>query len=119
MQLRFGTGFYGFLDGEPELAAHYNAVISMAGLGTAIAAAYDFSGVRSVADIGGGWFLVLFFVPALAEMSVATLAGLMAAAPAVWLSRGYPETRLLWVAVAFFAVAVLVCAIVEIGRAHV
>jgi hypothetical protein len=114
-------------------------------------------GVDSIAS-SFGWFLVLFFVPALpvrygvdfgtravavlagvvvlvagcargvhdafarfpgkpgpwlAEMSVATLAGLMAAAPAVWLSRGYPETRLLWVAVAFFTVAVLVCAIVE------
>lgn len=53
-QHRHGTDFYEYLDTHPELAAHYNTVIAVEGLGTTIAEAYDFSGAASVADIGGG-----------------------------------------------------------------
>ncbi|MGW4645026.1 methyltransferase [Kitasatospora sp. NPDC004289] len=51
---RHGTDFYGFLGTHSELAAHYNAVIAVEGLGDALAEAYDFGTAASVADIGGG-----------------------------------------------------------------
>jgi hypothetical protein len=113
---------------------------------------------RGVDSIGSafGWFLVLFFVPALpirygigfgtryvtlvaglavlvvactfgsreafarspgrsggwlTQMLVSATAGLASAIPVAWLSRGYPETRLLLAAAAFFAVSVAVCAV--------
>ncbi|MGW8763546.1 methyltransferase [Streptomyces sp. NPDC055815] len=53
-QDRHGTDFYGFLDAHPELAAHYNTIIAVDGLGDALAEAYDFTTAGSVADIGGG-----------------------------------------------------------------
>jgi hypothetical protein len=116
-------------------------------------------GVASIAN-SFGWFLVLFFVPALpvryaidfgtravallagvlvlaaacvlgvrdafarypgqpgpwlAQMGVTTVAGLAAGIPVAMVTRGYPEARLLFAAAAFFAVAVLVCAVLDRG----
>lgn len=51
---RHGTSFYGYLDDHPELAEHYNAVIAVDGLGSAISSAHDFAPARSVVDVGGG-----------------------------------------------------------------
>lgn len=115
---------------------------------------------RGVASIGSsfGWFLVLFFVPALpvrygidfgtrsvaelaglvllvaacvlgvrdafagfpgqqgvwlAQMAVATIAGLAAGVPVGMVTRGYPEALLLLAAASFFTVAVMVCAIID------
>lgn len=115
---------------------------------------------RGVASIGSsfGWFLVLFFVPALpvrygidsgtrsvaelaglvllvaacvrgvrdvlagfpgprgawlAQMAVATIAGLAVGIPVAMVTRGYPEARLLIAAASFFTVAVVVCAIID------
>ena len=51
-----GQPFYGYLHAHPRAAAHFNA--AMTGFSShetaAILEAYDFSGARSVADIGGG-----------------------------------------------------------------
>jgi hypothetical protein len=52
----FGTSFFGYLAEHPELSARFNAAMRQ---GTAMTAqqlpgAYDFSNVRTVADIGGG-----------------------------------------------------------------
>ena len=115
---------------------------------------------RGVASIGSsfGWFLVLFFVPALpvrygigfgtrsvaelaglvllgaacvlgvrdafagcpgprgawlAQMAIATIAGLAVGIPVGMVTRGYPEARLLLAAASFFTVAVMVCAIID------
>ncbi|HEY6309429.1 MAG TPA: methyltransferase [Streptosporangiaceae bacterium] len=50
----YGTDFYGYLDAHPELIPHYNTMIAVDGLGAAIASCNDFSGARTVVDVGGG-----------------------------------------------------------------
>jgi O-methyltransferase domain/Dimerisation domain len=52
----FGTSFFGYLAEHPELSARFNAAMRQGTAMTAqqLPASYDFSNVRTVADIGGG-----------------------------------------------------------------
>ncbi|HEX5274535.1 MAG TPA: methyltransferase [Candidatus Rubrimentiphilum sp.] len=90
--LTYGTGFFEYLKGHPEVAHFFDAAMNdVAKLhATAIAEAYDFSGASPLADIGGGSGLVLHAIlsrypkahgilsdlPAAVEKARAQLAGL-------------------------------------------
>lgn len=53
-QHRFGTDFYTHLANKPDLAEHFNNMLSFPGLDQAVAGALSLAGVRSVVDVGGG-----------------------------------------------------------------
>lgn len=52
----FGESFFGWLRNHPERAGLFDAAMSELGVpeDAAIVAAYDFAGVRSIVDVGGG-----------------------------------------------------------------
>jgi hypothetical protein len=52
----FGKGFYEYLDSEPEKAERFNVALASVSRGwiSRVLEVVDFSGVRTVADIGGG-----------------------------------------------------------------
>jgi ubiquinone/menaquinone biosynthesis C-methylase UbiE len=56
MQAAFGQDLFGFLSGEPVHSARFNdAMVGMHGaVASAVVAAYDFAGFKSVIDVGGG-----------------------------------------------------------------
>jgi hypothetical protein len=57
----YGMDLFTYLDGHPEAAATFNAGMAgrAAAADVAIAAAYDFSGMRTIVDVGGGHGLLL------------------------------------------------------------
>jgi hypothetical protein len=52
----FGQGFYEYLDGEPEKAERFNAALAAVSKGwiPGVLTTVDFTGAKTVADIGGG-----------------------------------------------------------------
>jgi hypothetical protein len=56
MQLAFGMGIFDFLAQHPKESAIFNRALIATGAGepSAVAEAYDFSGVRRLVDVGGG-----------------------------------------------------------------